>query len=293
MLLPGLTGYGQPAAPMDIVINEVLFNPPRDGYDYIEGYNRSAKTIDLSEIKVAGRNSVGDISGIRPLVRDSKYLPPGVYFVITANEKWLRQQYVIPASALICQVSSLPSLPDDKGTAILQNTEGEVIDELSYSASWHFQLITEASGVSLERINYSAPTQDKNNWVSAAASAGYGTPGSQNSQFRADMIAAGEITVSPAIFSPDNNGPDGFALIQYIMDEPGYMANLQIYDQSGIMVRRLLKNTLLGTSGQFRWDGLDDRNNRLPQGIYILFTQVFNLTGKTKKFKQVIVLKRL
>ncbi|HRE52789.1 MAG TPA: lamin tail domain-containing protein [Flavitalea sp.] len=285
-------GHGQQAMPGDIIINEILFNPAVGGYDYVEGYNRSDKILDLAEIQIANRNATQDIASIKALEKSPVSLVPGAYFVVTANEKWVKQQYIFGQNAHFCQLSSLPSFPDKQGTVVLLNKGGDILDELGYQEDWHFGLLADPSGVALERINYAAPTQDKHNWSSAASSAGYGTPGYQNSQFRADRIAKGEITVSPSSFAPDNNGPDGFALIQYNFPEPGFMANLYIYDASGIRVRYLLKNELLGTSGQFKWDGLDDQQKRLPQGIYILLTQVFNLDGRTKKFRHTIVLRR-
>jgi hypothetical protein len=285
-------GYSQQAIPSGVVINEILFNPVSGGYDYVEGYNRGDKIINLEEIQIANRNATGDIASAKTLEEEPVFIHPGGYFIVTANEKWVKQHYTANGQAHFSQLSSLPSFPDNKGTAILLNKNGDILDELSYDENWHFALITDPSGMTLERINYAAPTQDKNNWISAASSSGYGTPGYQNSQFRADRLAPGEITVNPRSFTPDNNGPDGFALIHYSMQEPGFMASLFIYDAAGIRVRYLLKNELLGTSGQFKWDGLDDQHKKLPPGIYILFTQVFNLEGRSKRFKHIIVLNR-
>jgi hypothetical protein len=163
---------------------------------------------------------------------------------------------------------------------------------LNYSEKWHFGLIAEPSGIALERMSYQMRTQDKNNWTSASSSSGFGTPGYQNSQFRSDPGTVGEIVVSPKIFSPDNDGTDDFGMIRYNMKEHGYVANLIIYDVAGRRVRYLLKNEILGMSGQYKWDGLDDEMQELPQGMYILVTQLFNLKGNTKKFKHVITLAR-
>jgi len=55
-------------------------------------------------------------------------------------------------------------------------------------------------------------------------------------------------------------------------------------------VRYLQRNAFCGSTGYFRWDGLAEKNQPLTVGIYIIYTEVFNLQGKTKKFKNVIVL---
>jgi hypothetical protein len=40
------------------------------------------------------------------------------------------------------------------------------------------------------------------------------------------------------------------------------------------------------------WDGLDDKKLKLPIGTYILFTEIFNLSGKKEILKNVVVLAR-
>ena len=144
----------------------------------------------------------------------------------------------------------------------------------------------------MERIDYNEPTQDKNNWHSAAASAGYGTPTYQNSQFRANEQLQGGISISPKVFSPDNDGHDDFLTIAYQFSEPGYVCNITVFDARGRTIRYLVRNGICGTTGYFRWDGLDEKNQQTGMGIYIVLTEVYNLKGKTKKFKQVATLAR-
>ncbi len=70
------------------------------------------------------------------------------------------------------------------------------------------------------------------------------------------------------------------------------MANITIFDAVGRPVRYLQRNALNGLKGFYRWDGLGEKQQKLPVGIYIVYTEVFNLQGKTKKFKNTIVLAR-
>ncbi|MEJ7681210.1 MAG: hypothetical protein WKG06_25865 [Segetibacter sp.] len=91
---------------------------------------------------------------------------------------------------------------------------------LHYSSKWHFALIDNEEGVSLERIDYNKPTQNKENWTSAASTVGFGTPSYQNSQFRADVSMKADITVTPKTFSPDKDGFEDFTTINYQMTEP-------------------------------------------------------------------------
>lgn len=291
VLLLALSDTVSPQATIGLAINEILFNPTKDGYDYVELYNYGADSIDLKTIMIANRNATNDISSLRPLSKTNKFLAAGSYAVITANEKWLRQNYQVPPGTQIFVASQMPSFPDDEGEVVICNaTDSSVIEEVDYSEKWHSAILTDASGVALERINYGSPANDKNNWTSASSSSGYGTPGAQNSQFRADMQAEGEVTVSPKIFSPDNDGLSDFAVIRIQMKETGYVANTFVYDVSGRRVRYLLKNVVLGESNQFTWDGCDDNAQRLAKGMYVVCTEIFNLQGRRKKFKNVIVL---
>ena len=106
----------------------------------------------------------------------------------------------------------MPSFPDDAGDVIILNGQGALLDEVSYSDKWHFPLIANTEGVSLERISYEAASL-QGNFHSAATSAGYGTPGYRNSQYRLNEEVPGTLNIVPDIFSPDNDGTDDFATI--------------------------------------------------------------------------------
>ena len=47
-----------------------------------------------------------------------------------------------------------------------------------------------------------------------------------------------------------------------------------------------------GQPGIFRWDGLDDQQNLLPMGHYMIYTELFLLDGSVKKNLSVCVLAR-
>jgi len=276
----------------DIIINELLFNPTSDGYDYVEFYNRSKQVIDCNQLYVANLSITGSVTSIRPFITTSWLLFPGEYLVLTENKKWLQQNYTVKNPSQVMEITNLPSLPDDKGTILLLNVQGKFIDQLSYNQQWHFALIDNKQGIALERIDDNQPTQLKSNWTSAASTAGFGTPGYQNSQFRADVQVQGQIHISPEVFSPDNDGIDDFAFINYQFAEPNYVANINIFDISGRMIRALVRNATLSATGSFRWDGLNDLQQRLSVGPYIIVTEIFNLNGKTKRFKNVVTVAR-
>ncbi|MBC7887920.1 MAG: lamin tail domain-containing protein [Ferruginibacter sp.] len=285
-------GLPEVAAVADIVINEVLFNPPPAGTDYVEIYNRSNKIIDLKQTYIANRNSSGAISSIAQLSADSYFLFPQDFILVTENVALVKAAYIAQNPEAFMEISSMPVFNDDKSTVVILNAQGDVTDELSYTEKWHFKLIDNPEGVALERIDYHGPTQSENNWHSAATAAGYGTPTYKNSQYRINDGLQGELKLSPEIISPDNDGQDDFATLDYSFKEPGYVANITIFDASGRPVRYLQRNALCGTKGSFLWDGLGEKKQQLATGVYIVFTEVFNLKGKKKQFKTPVVVAR-
>ena len=274
----------------NIVINEILFNPADNGSDYVELYNRSNHIINAKTLYITGRNTSGNLSTLKQLSADDILIFPGDFIVVTDNSSELKRQYLVKNPNAIIEITTMPSYPNVSGTVVVLNTLGEVIDELGYDEKWHFDLVTNYKGVALERIDYNAPAQDKNNWHSAAASAGYGTPTYQNSQFKTNEQLQGGINISPRVFSPDNDGHDDFLTIAYQFPEPGYVCNITVFDARGRTIRYVVRNGICGTEGNFRWDGLDEKKQQISMGIYVILTEVYNLKGKTKRFKQAVTL---
>ncbi len=286
------TGLAVEAIAGDGIVNEILFNPRSNAYDYVELYNKSDKIVDASKLYIANRNNNGVISSISSLSTTPFYIFPGDYVVVTENADNLALNYLVKNPDAVFILSSLPSFPDDKGTVIILNQQGDVVDEVNYLDDWHFKLIDNAEGVSLERIDANASSQSADNWHSASSTAGYGTPGYKNSQFKNQQNIAAAIEVSPKVFSPDNDGFDDIATVQYKTTEPGFLATITIFDAAGRPIRNLVRNSTLSISGSWNWDGLDDKGLKLPIGIYILFTELFNLQGKKERFKHTVVLAR-
>jgi hypothetical protein len=284
-------GISQEADSFDVVINEILFNPKPGSEDFVELYNRSQKIIDLSHIYIANRNTSNVISSIQQTTTEGILLFPKDFIVLTSDPVAIKYQYMTTNPDAFITVGSMPSFSDNTGDVIILNNQGAIVDEVKYSDKWHFPLISNTEGVSLERIDYNAASE-QGNFHSAATSAGYGTPGYKNSQYSLNEEVRGTITVTPDIFSPDNDGTDDFATINYSFPSPGFVANITVFDATGRAVRYLQRNSLSGIKGYYRWDGLDDKNRRLPQGIYIIYTEIFNTGGKKKQFRNTIVLAR-
>jgi Lamin Tail Domain len=274
------------------IVNEILFNPRPSAFDYVEFYNNSHKIVDAAKLYIANRNSSGVISSVKVLSTIPFYIFPGDHIVITEDAGNLAVNYLVQHPGNVLAIASLPAFADDAGDVIALNFQGAVVDEVRYKKDWHFKLIDNDEGVSLERIDPAGPSQEETNWHSAASTAGYGTPTYKNSQYKQPGGANASIQINPLVFSPDNDGHDDIATIQYKVTGPGYTANITVFDAAGRPVRHLVSNAILGLSGYWNWDGLDDKGLQLPIGTYIIFAGIFNLQGKKAIFRNVLVLAR-
>lgn len=270
--------FSLPGAPEihDIVINEILFNPRSGGYDFIELYNRSGKIFNLSDFSIA--NASNDIKQIN----DAKLFYPGQYIVLTESPDNIKNEYFVKDSNLLYLVD-LPSFNDDNGEVSIvyhKSIPGKIIDSFSYDESFHYTLLNNKEGVSLERINPEVFLSGTTNWHSASSTAGFATPTYKNSQFSLNIQPeSGSFTLSSDKISPDEDGFKDLVLINYKLESPGFTVNIDIYDSSGRKIKQLANNELAGSEGSFKWDGTTDESTKARLGIYIIFIEYFNLQG--------------
>jgi len=286
-------GIAEIAEPNDIVVNEVLFNPVGDGVDFVEIYNRSGKIIDLSTLKL-GSISINQfepndtiyksVSGENILLLMEEYL------VLTIDPVIVMDQYFTNSPQSFLKMESLPSYNNESGTVLISGENGTLIDAFSYDEDMHHPLLYSVEGVSLERINFNRSSQDNTNWHSASEEVGYATPGYENSQFVEEGEIEEEVTIDPEIFSPDNDGYNDVVNIHYKFDQTGYTADITIFDAQGRLIKYLVENSLLGTSGTYTWDGRTEDNQKANIGIYIIYFEAFNPEGQVKKYKISVVL---
>ncbi|MFL5765062.1 MAG: lamin tail domain-containing protein [Bacteroidia bacterium] len=278
------------AMPGDIVINEILFDPRTPGVDFVEIYNRSGKVIDLKTMTLSQYDTVTNtIISPETISADGYLIFPGDYIVLSENGAVVRSQYSTPNPEGFIDMDNLPSMNIDKGTVCL-STSTDIIDNFKYYADMQFGLLTDTKGISLERIDFDRPTQDRTNWHSAAEAVGFATPAYKNSQYNDAGETESAIEITPEVFSPDEDGMNDVVNINYHFDTPGFTGNLTIYDSKGRVVKLLVRNELLGIKGTFSWDGIDDNREKARIGIYVIYFEVFDLNGNVKRYKKTCVL---
>ena len=68
------TGIPADPEPGEWIINEILFNPRPNGYDFVECYNKSKKIFDASKLQIASRSGAGNISSVKALAATPIYV---------------------------------------------------------------------------------------------------------------------------------------------------------------------------------------------------------------------------
>jgi hypothetical protein len=267
----------------DLVINEILFDPFTGGYDWIEVYNTSTKLLDLYLWEIG--NYDDSIANKKAIVQHY-YVSPKEYAVIGKDSTFVKQNYpaAIPGTFVY---SELPTFTNDSSTVYLIYNAA-IIDKVSYTDDWHFKLLDNTDGVSLEKIDPSGVSDDSNNWHSAAEAIGFATPGGKNSQYLPALMS-GEFTFTSQTISPDNDGNEDFLQITYAMSESGLLGKFTIFDDRGRGVRTLFSNELLASSGTFTWDGISDKGVKAKIGSHVAVFEAFSTNGaliytKTKAF---------
>ncbi len=277
----------------DVVINEVMYHPVSGCPEFIEIYNRSKKAFRLEDFRLGVTDSYsGALKSISAGIKESKLIMPSEFIVLTSKTDEMKSCY--PQSRLnsIIAFTEMPVLTDDGQKLQLISRELNVIDEMSYKDAMQFALLTNSIGVSLERVDYYRSSADPGNWHSASSGSGFCTPGYENSQLSEAENSNSVLQVEPEIFSPNKDGIDDIVNILYAFDKPGFAGNLYIFDSKGRQVKRLANNELLACKGQFSWDGISEGGSIVQPGIYIVLFEVFNLAGKTEKYKKICVVSR-
>lgn len=267
----------------DIIINEILYNPYPDGYDFVELYNNSDKNIDLFNWQLA--KIAGDTISSKKLIETNFLLKPQEFVVLTTAPDNIQENYPNSQADRFIDMSSFPSYADDEGTVILLLPNNQVADSIHYDDSFQFALLKETDGVSLERIDYNRPSNDETNWHSAAEDDGFGTPTIQNSQYVTTESSPVTLTVEPELFSPDNDGFEDVLTLTYNVETAGFVGNITIFDAQGRTIRQLMQSELLGIEGAISWDGLNNQREKARIGAYIIYFEYFDLDGNVHAIK--------
>ena len=269
-----------------LLLSELLFQPRSGEAEYVELFNPTDSDVDLAAFHIV--RVIHDSLGTHyPL--PSHVVGSHEYVVLSKDAASVAACYAVHDASHLVECN-LPPYPNDGGAVVLSTVDSVVVQWLDYSPSMHSRLLRNKAGVSLERRSFSRDVNDPSNWFSASSVAGYGTPGSENSQSAEYLVEEASFVFESDIVSPDGDGYQDGLTIEYSLDDGALAARCEIYDSRGTIVRRLLNGDLLGTYGAIRWDGHGDGGQRLPQGQYIVAITVYDAAGTRQTVRRAIAL---
>jgi len=271
-----------------LVINEIMFDPATGSAEYIELYNTTNDSIQLGGLEI----KIGSSAKYK-LAKTFYKLPPQNYFVLASDSSiyrsypWLK----LENKTKIVESSSF-SLPNESSHLILKDFFGDTLDSLVYSSSWHNKNILTTKGRSLERLNPLLGSNIRSNWNTSVVSEG-GSPGKQNSIYSENNSRESKVMISPNPFSPDNDGFEDYAIINFDLAQPLSQVRIKVFDSLGRLVRNIAENRLASSKNSAIFDGLDDNGRPLRIGIYILLIEaIAEGSGNVDVMKTPIVVAR-
>ncbi len=260
-----------------IVISEILYEPKPGNAEFVELYNRSNDSIDVSGWMLMDQPGASGNRSKISLTLSAPVMHPGRY-ILVASDSSLFNQFPLLNRASVVIYPSL-SLSNSGEDLLLVDPTGTVIDSLRYSPAWHLKNSV-SSGRSLERIDLDGISTDGRNWSSSVAPAG-STPLRINSIFVNPTVPASSLSLSPNPFSPDRDGFEDFLSIRYTLPAVSATIRIRIFDITGRLIRRLADRELSPSSGSVIWNGDDDDGNRVRIGMYIILLEALDHFGGT------------
>lgn len=253
----------------DIVINEVLFNPQDGDNDFVEIFNKSNKTLNIKNLML-GNYYGGKPDNFKTISSGFYLMKPNEIIVLTNSLSDLLFYHSQALEERVFELESMPSYNNQEGSVVIM-ADSIIIDEFNYHENLHFPYLNSVDGVSLERIDTEIESQRNDNWHSASEGSGFNSPTLENSQKTQANNKVGQIVLSPDILSPDNDGIDDILQIDIDIAKQGYSARILIFDAQGRLVKDLANNVFLGTNNTFYWNGLNQNEEALQRGRYIVY----------------------
>lgn len=281
-----------PPAAGSLAINEILFEPR-------SGQSRFVEIVNLRDTVYGTINLCLGVIGDKGwkysrLCKDRfLWLKPGAYQAFAKDAAGIapdcRQE-----PACILTAASFPTLNEKEGRLRLawlppEKERGDtvIIDEVFYSRDFHHWLLTDTKGVSLERLDARKPACTQENWASAAETAGYATPGCENSHHRVAPIEnePAYFRIEPPVVTPNNDGLNDFLYIRWNAGLSGCVCSMTVYDDYGRKIKSLCQQLLLGAEGEIRYDATDHAGRVLRPGVYVLYIDLVRADKRHKRLK--------
>jgi len=271
----------------DLVVNEILADPISGGFDFVEIVNRTDKKISLENIGIANLDK-----DEFDYIEDKSFLAGGAYLALCKNVVFLESEYTIQNPDALHE-NDIPSFNISDGNVSIVFDDGittVTIDSFDYDEDLHYPLLASTKGVSLERLSTELEANNPENWHSASSSAGFATPGYENSNAAIFGESNNVFGLDKKVFSPDGDGFEDLIFLNYAFDKPGYLINISIFDANGRFILNLEESLTPSLEGFVKWDGINSENTKSPIGLYIMHVTGFHPDGDKVENKLVFAL---
>ncbi len=168
------------ASQADVVINEIMYNPPNDPLEeeleYVELYNRGSEDVDIGEWRFT--------DGITFFFLPQTVIGAGEYLVICSDPMALVGKYGIynvigPFEGRLSNEGERVALSDNSEIPVL-------IDEVQYGTGGDWPREPDGEGPSLELVSPGADNGLGGNWRASHPPEDNGTPGARNSCYQSN-----------------------------------------------------------------------------------------------------------
>lgn len=270
----------------DLVINEIMFDPSTGNSEFIELYNTTPDSIQVGQMNlIYGSNKK------IPISQTYYMLPPRSYLVFASDSTIYNNYNYLRLPGNYLRFNSSLSLSKDGSIIVIKDARNTTLDSVYYSPNWHNKNLLSTKNRSIERLNPLLGSNDNTNWSSSVAPDG-ASPGKPNSIFTETVVTESKAIITPNPFSPDNDGFEDFATINFNLAQKLAQVRIKVFDSQGRLVRTLEHNRPSGPSNSVVFDGHDDNGRSLRIGIYILLIEIVTDSGQTDLIKLPVVIAR-
>lgn len=250
-----------------IIINEIMYEPASSNAEFIEFYNNSSDSLEVGGMILnIGTNTTQKISVI------SHKLAPKEFLVLASDSSIFSNYNTIKGNHSILISDAKFSLSNSGTQLVIKDLNKRTLDSVNYNPSWHNKNVLSTKNRSLERLNPGLSSNNPSNWSSSTHAEG-ASPAYQNSIFSENTMHETKVTVNPNPFSPDNDGYEDFAIINFDLSSSFSQVRIKVFDSRGRLVRTISENNLAASQNSIIFNGLDDDGNPLRIGIYILLIE--------------------
>lgn len=180
-VIPGGGGFDS------LVINEIMYAPTTGtGKEWFEIYNKSSNPVNLANWKWK------DATSTQHTITTQAVNIPANGFAVVCEDSAAVKLFYPNNPGIYLQSTGWSALNNTGDNLVLFNSTGTIIDSITFTSSWGGS----ANNKSLERISYTAPTNQQSNWGTCVSTIG-ATPNKVNSLTpKPNDLALNKITFS-------------------------------------------------------------------------------------------------